>query len=467
MADARARVPELHVAAADPVGDNRGLEALADWAHRYTPMVAIDRQSATVTGGIGGDAGLWLDVTGCAHLFGGEEEMLLDLRHRLEAQGLTARAAMAGTPAAAWALARFAAAEDGVLRIEPGAEADALAALPVSALRLPPVVSSALNRLGLKRIDALAASPRAPLVARFGEVVARRLDQALGQAEEPLAAMRPLPVFRARLAFPDGIGHPDDLALAARRLCERLVGLLDQAQQGAKRIELAAYRLDGEVKHLSLGFARAVRDPVKLFRLLADRIGQIEPGEGIEVMILAVLAAEPLVARQASMVPEAKKEAQAAPLAAQAPEDSVVDLIDRLSGRLGEEAVHRLVEADSHVPERAQVVRPPLTVIRGARRPPRRRPLRLLDRPEPVQEVMSLVPDQPPLRFRWRGRTHKVTRADPAERIAGEWWREDAPTRDYFRVEDEEGRRFWLRRDGLYDAQGKTPPSWSMHGFFA
>jgi protein ImuB len=451
VADARARVPELHVGASDATGDARALEALADWAQRYAPIVALDRQSATLSGGLGGDAGLWIDATGCAHLFGGEEAMLLDLRHRLERLGFSARAAIAGSPGAAWALARYAEADDGALIAEPEGEAAAVSGLPITALRLPPVITDALNRLGLKRIGDLAAAPRAPLVARFGAVLARRLDQALGLVEEPLAPLRPAPAFRTRLIFPDGIGTPDDLALAARRLCERLSGMLDQAQRGVRRLELAAWRLDGEVQRLVVGFARPARDPDRLFRLLRDRIGQIDPGPGIEVAILSALEAEPLIAVQTPLVHEAREAG-----------DEVASLVDRLVGRLGE--VQALAPADSHLPERAQKRRAPLKPVKGDWRRGRRRPPRLLERPEPV-EAMALLPDHPPAQFRWRGRMQRVRRADPAERIADEWWREQAPTRDYFRVEDEDGRRFWLRRDGL--SEDSEPPRWSLHGLFA
>ena len=454
VADARARVPELHVAASDSVGDARALEALADWAQRYAPIVALDRQSATVAGGIGGDAGLWLDATGCAHLFGGEEAMGLDLRHRIERLGFSARVAVAGTPASSWALARYAEAAEGVIVAEHDAEREMISGLPVAALRLPAVVTSALMRLGLKRIGDLAVAPRAPLVARFGEVLARRLDQVLGLLEEPLAPVRTPPSFRTRLVFPDGIGNPDDLALAARRLCERLSTQLDHEQQGARRIELAAYRLDGEVGRLTVGFLKPVSDPDRMFRLVRDRIGQIDPGPGVEVAILSALETQPLIAVQAPLMTDEREAG-----------DAVAGLVDRLVGRLGETNVHGLAPLDSHLPERAQKQRAPLKGGKKDAWPTqRRRPQRLLDRPEPV-EALALLPDHPPARFRWRGRTHRVVRADPAERIADEWWREAKPTRDYFRVEDEEGRRFWLRRDGLSE-EGETP-AWSLHGLFA
>jgi protein ImuB len=455
VADVRARVPELHVATSDAVGDARALETLADWAQRYAPIVALDRQSATVAGSIGGDAGLWLDATGCAHLFGGEEAMGLDLRHRVERLGFSARVAIAGTPGAAWALARYAEAAEGVIVAEPDADRERIADLTVAALRLPAVVTSALMRLGLKRIGDLVVAPRAPLVARFGEVLARRLDQAMGMIEEPLAPLRQPPAFRTRLVFPDGIGNPDDLSLAARRLCERLSGQLDQAQQGVRRLELAAYRLDGEVGRLVVGFARPVRDPDRMFRLLRDRIAQIDPGPGVEVAILSALVTEPTIAVQTPLLAETREAG-----------DEVAGLVDRLVGRLGETNVHGLAPVDSHLPERAQRRRAPLkTAKKDVWRTAHRRPARLLDRPEPLQDTLALLPDHPPARFRWRGRTHRVVRADPAERIADEWWREQKPTRDYFRVEDEDGRRFWLRRDGLTE-DGETP-SWSLHGLFA
>jgi len=143
----------------------------------------------------------------------------------------------------------------------------------------------------------------------------------------------------------------------------------------------------------------------------------------------------------------------------------VEDLVDRLAGRLGLDAVLKLAPRESHLPERESMLllheQKPRPAPWRVKRP---RPVRLLARPEPV-EAVALVPDHPPILFRWRGVTHRVQRADGPERIASEWWREERPTRDYFRVEDEAGRRFWLYRDGLFN---ETPhPRWYLHGFFS
>ncbi len=181
----------------------------------------------------------------------------------------------------------------------------------------------------------------------------------------------------------------------------------------------------------------------------------------VETLTLAATVTEPLRATQTQLVGARDSDPAA-----------LERLVDRLAGRLGPDNVMRFAARDTHLPERVQAGTSALTESSGSAswQPPQPRPPRLLARPEPV-EAMAPVPDDPPVLFRWRGHTHRITRAEGPERIEPEWWR--APggdlldTRDYYRVEDADGRRFWLYREGLYDRQAAdTPPRWFLHGLF-
>ena len=340
LADARALSPTLAVEPADPPAERRALSALADWCCRYTPWAAIDHD-ASHPGEFGGGAGLWLDTSGCAHLFGGEETMLRDLLARLEGLGFTATAAIAETAGAAWAIARFGGERIAVLPA--GTAAVALAPLPVRGLRLPPEIATALRRMGLRRIGDLPTLPRAPLAARFGDLLLRRLDQALGRLDEPLCPRLPPPAFRARLAFAEPIGRAEDIALALQHLLVDLCARLEAAHQGARRLELAAFRTDGTVERLAVGTSRPTRRADHLRRLFREKLDRLDPGFGIEVMTLGALVVDPLVPAQAT-IGLADDGGKA---------ESLAQLVDRLGNRLGSDAVVRLAEHPSHVPERA------------------------------------------------------------------------------------------------------------------
>jgi protein ImuB len=491
LADARALYPALAVAEADPAGDAAALRWLAQWCNRYSPWTAPH-----------GTDGILLDVTGCAHLRGGESSLAGDLAERLLRQGVLCRVAIADTAGAAWAVARCGASKNVI--IPPGATREAIAPLPVAALRFDPALAAELERLGLRRVGDLYALPRAALVSRFGEAVAERLDQALGVAAEPLSPLPPVPMYWTRRRFAEPIGTPEALAAATRGLIGRLSRALGDEMLGARRLVLNCYRVDGKAMRVAVGMARPSRDLLHLFRLFAERLGAIDPGLGIEDMVLVASAVEKLAAAQLRIAlspreehlvergkvrteearvddkivafPAAKTVARQLArvlLAVEGEDRDGVDaaelaiLVDRLANRLGPGSVGVLAPHESHVPERAQRFAPLFVPAKSAWRSDRPRPVRLLRRPEPI-EAVALVPDDPPTRFRWRRLQHRVRRADGPERICGEWWRGDeeaAALRDYYRVEDEAGRRFWLYRDGLY--RPDAAPRWFLHGLFA
>jgi len=445
LADARAMIPTLAVADEDPNADLTLLDEIADWAERYTPLVAR------------GSDGLMLDITGCAHLFGGEEALLADCLARLLTQGFLARGAIADTPGAAWAIARFA--ETGVTG--PGAALPVLASLPVAALRLEAETVSALNRVGLKRIGQIVDAPRAPLAARFGSLLLRRLDQALGREEEAIDPRRPPPVFIAERRFAEPIAREEDVSAALTSLAATLAASLERHGEGARRLEYALFRVDGAVTRITVGATRPLRSPKLILALFREKFASfgddLDAGFGFDMARLSAAATAPADPLQTDLIGDGD------------PAADIAGLVDRIGARLGEDRVTALVEHPTHIPERAESFVPQAALAgqpRAAAPPPDSalRPLRLFAHPEPIV-VTAEIPDGPPAQFRWRRALYRVIRAEGPERIAAEWWNGIGPTRDYFRVEDEAGRRFWLYRDGLFSEAAE--PQWYVHGLFA
>jgi len=445
LAHAMALVPGLVVADADPEGDRRALSDLAAWCLHVSPMTAPDPPD-----------GIWIDATGCAHLHGGEQGMLDTLVGRLAAAGLSARAGLADTPGAAHAVARHGAGSATV--VAPGAQADALALLPLRALRIPDEMANGLRRLGIDLVGQLFTAPRGPLARRFGDALPLRLDQALGRVAEPIQPVLPPGTISVRRAFVEPIATAEAFATVILALVGEACAALQARGAGARTLDLVFERVDGSVQMVRVGTARPVRDPMHLARLLDERIETVDPGFGVEAMRLALPLVEPLAPVQ-----------HANGLGSSPGEADIAALIDRLSNRLGAGRVYCVVPVESDVPERAMAAVPPLSSSGGRGwTVPWPRPARLLPRPEPV-EAVGLLPDHPPRAFTWRCVRHRVVRADGPERIAGEWWRrasELAAVRDYWVVEDADGRRFWLFRqgDGVDPATGGL--GWFLHGFF-
>jgi protein ImuB len=431
LTDARALDPALIAVLADPAGDQALLQRLAKWARRWSPLVEVD-----------GD-GLRLDVSGVAHLFGGEDALAEDARARFAAIGLTARVAIASTAASAWALSHFG--------------GDDLAPLPVSALRLDADTVRTLERLGLKTIGALAALPRLALARRFrgAEDVIDALDRALGRKPEPLTALADDPPPRAMLKLEEPATHPEAAPQGLERLVPKLVAELEERHLGARRLSLHGFRVDGSVAVASVATAIPSREPDHLRRLLADKVAMLDPGFGFDAFALVADWTEDLSAAQESLVEEPGGERDLA------------RLIDRLTVKLGPRAVRKPQRQESHLPERASGWRPALEKVEPIELPPVRRPHHLLDRPEAIA-VIYATPEGVPRRFVWRRAVHDIARVEGPERIAPEWWRErsTARLRDYYRVEDQAGRRYWIFREGLFGDGRGGAPGWYLHGLF-
>lgn len=457
LAEARAMHPDLAVVAEDAGADARLLEALADWCLRYTPLVAVAAPD-----------GILLDIAGCAHLFGGERALVDDLQARLTRHGFACRIGVAGTIGAAWAASHF---HPGLYAS--GAERALVENLPLAALRLDADTASALGRVGLKRVGDIIDLPRAPLAARFGRLLLRQLDRALGHEREPLTPRLPVASYVTEQSFAEPIAREEDVLAAVERLAGRLQRALERHGDGARQIELTLFRTDGAVRRIGAGTSRPLRDPRAIRALFVERLAaladEIDPGFGFDLARLSAAVVEPCPPEQTGF-------------------DSTEDgpeldrLVDRLSARLGPRRVTRHVALDSHLPELAAATVPAQAAVMSSGWDAFRayraeaalpaRPLRLLARPEPI-EAIATVPDGPPIRFRWRRALHEVVAAEGPERIDGAWWTADgcegtscaaASTRDYFRVEDQSGLRFWLFRLGLYHA---VEPRWFLHGLFA
>jgi protein ImuB len=499
LTDARALDPALVAVPADPEGDAALLRRLAKWAQRWSPLVEVD-----------GPDGLRLDVSGVAHLFGGEDALTEDVRRRFATMGLTARVAIASTAAAAWALSRYDRTSLAVTPAKAGVHAsvqsrsiadrhdmdaslrwhDELLPLPVSALRLDPDTVRTLERLGLKTIGAVAALPRLALARRFrgAEDVVDALDRMFGRKPEPLTALAGDPQPRSSLRLEEPATHPEAAPQALEKLIPKLVLELEERHLGARKLSLHGFRVDGSVAVATVATTIASREPSHLQRLLADKAAALDPGFGFDAFALIADWTESLGAAQESLVQEPSGTSDLA------------RLVDRLTVKLGGRAVRKPQPFESHLPERASgwvtavsssllrsdgegdrsakssgggVWRRPLHHAshgpppRPAAREELRRPQRLLDRPEAIAVVYA-TPEGVPRRFVWRRAVHDIARVEGPERIAPEWWRErsTARLRDYYRVEDQAGRRYWIFREGLVGDGRGGAPEWYLHGLF-
>lgn len=473
LADARAALPGLLSRTAEPQKDRRALRNLARWAGRYGPSRHVE-----------GDDGIWIDVSGVAHLFGGEEKLLDDLTGRLLTIGAPSQAGLADTLGAANAIARYGCPRDASWAIaRTGTTADAIAGLPVEALRLDASAALTLKRLGLKRIGQLYAIPRDSLERRFrtkvdAAGVLRRLDQALGKAAEPMRPIEAPPVLSLMRAFTEPLISSEALEVVLSELCCALAATLKEKDLGARTVRLAFCRADGTSGEAAIAMSAPCREGAHMRRLFTEKLTAIDAGFGVDAVRIEALSVERVRVRQDGFC-EDDQLAYAAPAA----------LVDRLTSRFGSDAVAIIEQRASHIPERAESRVPAIAAL-AVKSPPAfayappwpyapgpPRPAFMLSRPEPV-EVIAAVPDGPPARFVWRRVEHRVIRSEGPERIAPEWWRtlgmsEESKrprTRDYYRIEDQSGAVYWLFRHGLYtseDGEVEAAPKWFMHGLFA
>ncbi len=442
LAKAQAMIPDIDVRPFTPERDADDLDALAAWALlRYSPIVAADAPD-----------GLVLDITGCAHLHSGEIGLMNDMLDSLRRRGISARMAIADSWGAAHALARYG---RGNTVFATGTSRRSVQDLPVAALRLSDDIVYDLNLLGFDTIGELINQPRAPLIHRFGIRLGVCLDQALGDAVEPIVPVVVPDVLQVQRAFAEPIGAAETIARYTGKLTTQLCAALEDRALGARQLDLLFYRTDNRLEAIRIGTAAPVRDAKRLTRLLCDRIETIDPGFGIDRMMLTATLTEPFIVRQtdtqAPNVPE------------------LSGLIDILGNRFGAETLYRLAPVESDVPERSLRRAAPMTTVTATWDQAWPRPSRLFPHVEPI-DTFSLLPDHAPRHFTWRKTRYSVRHADGPERIFGEWWLRDTEmhtVRDYFRVEDDEGRRFWIFRSGDGEHANSGNFRWYLHGIFA
>jgi protein ImuB len=441
LADARALISSLQVFDDNPKLPEKILHALAGWCIRYTNIVTVDPPE-----------GLKLDVTGCAHLWGGEKNYIRDINLQLKNLGYDVRAVIADTVGAAWAIAHYGEVSPV---IEPGEHRKALLRLPVSALRLKTELIERLQKLGLRQIKNIDGMPRSAMIRRFGPELMNRLAQAFGDDEEILHPVFPAAPYRERLPCLEPIVTSTGIEIALQRLLDAICMRLQKENKGIRKAVFTGYRIDGKIEKIEIGTHRATFNSKHLFKLFEIKISTIEPALGIDLFMLEALKTEKLSPRQ-----EILWESVSGLL-----DIGFSELMDRLTNRFGPECIHRYVPAEHHWPERSfRNASSLLETAESSWKADRPRPLHLLSKPQPV-EVTAPIPDYPPMLFRYQGQLHTIKKADGPERIEKEWWIEEGLHRDYYAVEDDEGRRYWIFRSGHYSEN--MTPLWFIHGFFA
>ncbi len=438
VADCRALVPELELFDFDEKEPKKLLLALAEWCIRYTPCVSIDEDS------------LILDASGCTHLWGGEQGYLKEIHTRFKNFGYHIRLGMADTIGCAWAVCHF---EKNGTIVEESKQADAITQLPSAALRLEQNVWEKLEKLGLKTIGSFMAMPRSALRSRFGQHLLMRLDQALGAEMELLTPVKPPSPFEELLQSLEPIRTALGIEIALKNLLETLCDRLTKESKGLRKCELRCHRIDGNIQKIGIGTNRPTRNVIHLFKLFELKIPTIKPDLGIELFILAAPVVEELLSSQNTLWTMSS-----------ANETAVAELIDKLAGKIGSNAIHRYLPAEHYWPERSVKETTSLTEKPDTEwKTDLPRPLHLLPKPEYI-EVSVPMPDYPPLLFHYQGIRHTIKKADGPERIEQEWWIQKGQHRDYYCVEDEKGARYWLFRLGDYSSDS---PKWFIHGFFA
>ncbi|MFM9911047.1 MAG: Y-family DNA polymerase [Chitinophagaceae bacterium] len=441
VADARVIIPSLEVFEDKPENSLQVLNALGEWCIRYTPVVSIDPPD-----------GLMLDVTGCAHLWGGEKKYLFTIYERLNQVGYSTRLSIAGTIGTAWANARFG--KDKPI-IENGQETDALLLLPPASLRIDDYSVERLQKLGLRNIKDFIAIPRSSLRRRFGQAFIQRLNQALGTEEEIIQSIQPIQPYQERLASLEPIVTATGIEIALKQLLETICYRLQQEQKGLRVAVFTCYRVDNKIQLIEIGTNRATYNKLHLFKLFESKLSTIEPALGIELFTLKAVNIEDVTPIQEQLWENISGLNNI----------GLSELLDRLVSKIGNNHIHRFIPDEHYWPERslkpATSLNEKFTAEWKLDRP---RPVHLLAKPVPV-EVTAPIPDYPPMLFRYKGKLHKIMKADGPERIEQEWWLQRGQHRDYYLVEDEEGNRYWLFRLGHYDNQKSY--QWFIHGFFA
>ncbi len=438
LADSLAILPELHVSDDKPDLANKILKRLAEWCIRFTPSVAVDPPD-----------GLLLDVTGCSHLWGGDQSYLAEIIKKITVRGYHVRAAIADSIGASWAAARF----GKELVIPSGMHIEALLSLPPEALRLEVDTVERLHKLGLHRISQFMGMPRHTLRRRFGQHLLNQLDFAFGREEEIIELVHPVEPYQERLPCLEPIVTVVGIEMALDQLLKLLCHRLQQEQKGLRQAIFKGYRVDGKVEQVTIGTNLPSYNVKHLFKLFQIKLQTIEPALGIELFVLAAPKVEDYYPFQEKLWEQSGG----------LKDERLSELLDRLVSKSGVQAI-RYFPDEHYWPERSFKPAPSLQEkLTTVWRSDKLRPLQLLAKPEKI-EVTAPIPDYPPMLFKHKGKLHRIIKADGPERIEQEWWLQQGQHRDYYHVEDEEGCRYWLFRLGHYDDKRFQ---WFLHGFFA
>jgi protein ImuB len=441
VADARAIFPSLEVLDDDPALSEKLLKVISEWCIRYTDIVAADPPD-----------GIIMDVTGCAHLWGGESKYISDIYQKLKNRGYKIRATLADSIGTAWAVAHYG---DNLAIVEIGKNLESLLSLTPSALRLELNITDRLHKLGLHQIRHFINMPRSALRRRFGKELILRLDQALGNEEEPIISIQPIEPWRERLPCLEPIVTATGIEIALQRLLDTICVRMEQEGMGFRKAVFTGFRIDGKMEKIEIGTHRATHNAKHLYKLFEDKISTIEPGPGIELFMIEALKAEITSPHQEKLWDTI----------CGLKDPGLSEMMDRLTNRFGNAPIRRFLPSEHYLPEKSFKESVSLDETSGTPwMTGRPRPLQILSKPERI-EVTAPIPDYPPMLFRYLGKLHKIKKADGPERIEQEWWIQDGPHRDYYAVEDEEGQRYWLFRSGHYQENEK--PKWFIHGFFA
>ena len=443
LADAKALVPDIHAVDEKPGREAKLLRGLGEWCIRYTPIAALDHPH-----------GLILDISGCAHLWGGEYNYLKEIVTKLRSKGYDVRGAITDTPGAAWAIARY-----GKVKpiIERGKQHEALLPLPPAALRLETPVLERLNKLGLRTIESFAGMPRSVLRRRFGEHLLQRLSQALGETEEYIESIQAVEPYQERLPCLEPIRTATGIEIAIQQLLDNLCNRMSGDGKGLREAVLKCYRIDGQVVQQNIGTNKPSCNARHLFKLFELKIAAIEPALGIELFILEAFKTEDLLPGQEALWKTST--------AVNIINDEVIGLLDRLRAKLGKDKIHRYLPDEHHLPERSIKEAETITEKPSANwKTDNPRPIQLLKRPQRI-DVTAPIPDYPPMLFRYKGKVYSIVKSDGPERIEQEWWLQEGEHRDYYVLEDDNGQRYWVYRSGHYDSGPKQ--DWFIHGFFA
>ncbi|WP_022829363.1 Y-family DNA polymerase [Sphingobacterium paucimobilis] len=437
LADAQAILPQLESAIYDANSLNQTLQALGEWCIRFAPIVDLQAPD-----------GIVLDISGCAHLWGGEEKYGNHIIDRIAQGGYQAQAAIADTIGTAWAVARH---TQRLTIVSTAQQAQALSGLPPAALRISLQTQQRLHKLGFRYIEEFMHIPKSTLRRRFGDELICRLGQALGTEQEHISPIEPIPSYQERLSCLDPISTSTGIQIALERLLTTLCDRLRKEEKGLRQAVFRGYRIDGNVQTIHIGTGRASSNPTHLFKLFDLKVPNIEPALGIELFVLEATLIENSILPQEGL------------WQTKGGQSEIAELLDNIAAKIGSGSIHRFLPSAHHWPERT--IEPTSSLDTQPQSDwPRHalRPLHLLAHPEPI-EVMVPLPDYPPALFRHRKKIYKLVKADGPERIEQEWWISDEQPRDYYRVEDEKGARYWLFRSGYY---GQGDPEWFLHGYF-